>query len=119
MSARTPARVVAADIYAEMHRDGCYHYGLLFFLPKTVVSEQVRSHSRLPTRVPVLVPPIARWHLRADLPGTPERGWVLQIPRTWLLLFGFLPLTVVLRPRAKHIIRHPERLRSVFWLETA
>lgn len=117
MSADAPVCVSAAGLYAEKHRDGCYHYGLLFFLPDGIRGEQARGYSRLPTFVPFLIPPIARWRLRADLPGTPAQGWVLQIPRTWLLLFGFLPLTVALRPHVKQAIRRPDRLRLFLWLE--
>jgi hypothetical protein len=108
--ARPHATVVAR------HADGEYHYGLLFRAPWRGRDSRIAWHSVLDTRF-CDRGPVERWQCNTRSYDGTTIEVVVFLPRSWLILQGFLPLHAVAAVQRPHRLRSPETLLQSFWLE--
>lgn len=115
-SGRTASRLHPGGIYTRIHEDGQCHYGLLFSFPADAAPGEARKRSHFNTQFGGRWGPLERWRLAPD-PCGEDGVWRLLIPRTWLVLHGFLTLKSLLRPDRRYSLNRADELRAGFWLE--
>lgn len=93
------------------------HYGLLFELPDGVADTDVIKRSRRRILPVSSHGGLAGWPIRRASPNPDDRNRVIGIPRSWLILYGYLPVTVVFNQDKPAEIRNREKLMQEFWLE--
>ena len=104
------------SVVLERHRDGEYHYGLLFRRARRERSTRLSWYSVLDTRL-CDRGPISNWQARSGSPAGSELDVVVFLPRSWLVFQGFLPLRAALARREPHRMRDEQLLLESFWLE--
>lgn len=108
-------KLTPCGLFAEILDDGQYHYGLLFTLPAGVYPDRVQKCSRLSTRSRHGT--VQQWSLTRPVPFMLPGLYTLLIPRSWLILNGFLPLSVMWQRDKPAFFRREEVLFENFWLE--
>jgi hypothetical protein len=108
--------VQPASLATERHPDGEYHYGLRFFAPWRGERSRMMWRSRLDTRLSSRGP-IEHWQCNTRSYDGHIVEVVVYLPRSWLVLHGFLPLTAAITPGAPQRLRDEPMLLRSFWLE--
>jgi hypothetical protein len=112
-----PVRVIKpVCALAEVHRQGEWHYGLLFAVPPGAALQGFRKRSSLHTGS-LRKGRIEQWNLRRVRSVSGRPAALLLIPRSWLVLNGFLPLAAAVMRRQRFLLRDEQQLLQVFWLE--
>jgi hypothetical protein len=106
----------AARTNAQATADGVWHYGVLFYLPSKVDSAALRKCSELRTWS-FRRGPVQSWTLRPFHDQAPVGGGFLLIPRSWLILNGFLSPAAIVWPTRRFPLRDEANLLGAFWLE--
>jgi len=105
-----------ASVVVERHNDGEYHYGLLFLVLRHQVQLRLAWYSELDTHL-CDRGPIRNWQGRPGYSDDQSLAVVLFLPRSWLILQGFLPLRAGFDRQHPHPLRDQELLLRSFWLE--
>jgi hypothetical protein len=100
----------------ERHADGECHYGLLFRTPWRGKNSRIAWYSTLDTRL-CDRGPIRRWQCNPRSLEGDTLDVVVYLPRSWLILHGYLPLGIALAPGSARSLRDQPSLLRSFWLE--
>ena len=99
-------------VMAEVFEDGCYHYGLVF-------DEVVHAKPQYRVTWKRVVCSACLLTSLAPPRRLKDGQLVRLLPRSRLILFGFLPVGVIFAPRRRFELRSVEVLLSSSWAELA
>lgn len=101
--------------FADRFEDGEIHYGICFRLPPDLAPEAARKCTRFDTHSRHGT--VDQWSLCRPSANMTATHYALLIPRSWLIVHGFLPLSALFRRRDRMQLRCIDRLYAGFWLE--
>ena len=107
-----PAAMLPDAVVSVPGADACPHHGVSFTVPAGTDTRRLSIRSRWQADC-------RRWTLCQPGRTRRPREWVLLVPRRLLVAHGYLTASVLLHPKRKAAVRHPDELLAAFWLETA
>jgi hypothetical protein len=107
----------AMRVFAEAGSSGAWHYGLLFYFRREGDGAVWQPRSALRTWS-LRSGPLQQWTLRPLSVQAPVAVRYLLIPRSWLILNGFLPPAAAVWRTREFGLRDEAVLLRAFWLES-
>lgn len=105
------------SVVLERHGDGEYHYGLLFHATWRGRYTRLSWYSVLDTRL-CDRGPVQGWQGHRGQLENDKVEVVVFLPRSWLILQGFLPLQAAIWRRQPYPLQDSNQLLDSFWLES-